>query len=149
MSNKTITVGIVGGGRVGVSFAKILGQKQNVSVTGIVTSTPKRQRELNEQLGVEAFGTIDEMLEKDNKPQIVCVVNANDAHAEATLKALEADCHVYLEKPMAPTLEECVRIVEAEKRSKGQLQVGFEYIHGTMTGRVRALLREGYFGEPL
>jgi predicted dehydrogenase len=89
------------------------------------------------------------MLAKEDKPDIVCVVNANEDHAPATIKALEADCHVYLEKPMAPTLAQSATIIEAEARSRGTVQVGFEYIHGTMTSRVKQLIAEGYFGEVL
>ena len=62
------------------------------------------------------------MLEKD-LPEITCVVNANEDHAPCAIAALEKDCHVYLEKPMAPTMEECHAIIEAEKKSKGHLQV--------------------------
>jgi predicted dehydrogenase len=50
---------------------------------------------------------------------------------------------------MAPTLEECERIVEAEQASGRTLQVGFEYIHGTMTSRLRELIGQGYFGKVL
>jgi predicted dehydrogenase len=89
------------------------------------------------------------MMSSDDPPAVACVVNANEHHAPATIAALEGGAHVYLEKPMAPTLEECERIVEAEQASGRTLQVGFEYIHGTMTSRLRELIGQGYFGKVL
>ncbi len=139
---------IVGGGKVGVSWIKRLSKEPDLRVASVVTKSEPRRQELSSTYDILAFSTLREAL-NSAKPDVVCVVNANEDHAPAAVEALEANCHVYLEKPMAPTLEECVRIIEAEKKSSGRLQVGFEYIHGTMTGRIRELLREGYFGEPL
>lgn len=147
MGEKQIAVGIVGGGRVGEGFIRHLRREEDVRVTGVVTRTPARQKELAEAYGVAAFGTVEEMMAAADRPAVVCVVNANEDHAPATVAALEAGAHVYCEKPMAPTLEECVGMVEAEKRSGQHLQIGFEYMHGTMTSRLKRLVDEGYFGE--
>jgi predicted dehydrogenase len=144
-----IPVGIVGGGRVGVGFLKFLQRMKEVRVTGIVTSTEDRRRELTAEYKVPAFADVPSLMASADKPSVVCVVNANDAHCEATIQALEAGAHVYCEKPMAPTLAECVRMVEAEKKSGRHLQIGFEYMHGTMTSRLRQLVADGYFGDVL
>ncbi len=147
MATEKVPVGIVGGGRVGEGFLRHLQAERDVRVTGIVTRSEARQQELREAYGIGAHGTLEGLLADVDRPAIVCVVNANEDHAPAAIAALEAGCHVYLEKPMAPTLEECAAIVEAERRSEGHLQVGFEYMHGTMTSRLKALVDEGYFGE--
>lgn len=116
-------------------------------VVGVVSRSVSRQKELTDRFGVAGFSSLSELLSSGGAPQVVCVVNANHEHLDATLEPLEAGCHVYLEKPMAPTLAECRQIVEAEARSAGTVQVGFEYIHGSMTGRLKDLIREGYFGD--
>jgi len=141
-----VSVGIVGGGKVGVGFAKLLSGLAEVRLVGIQTSTPQRQRELSAMFGVPAFGTVEALME-GGKPTLVAVVNANEDHAPATITALEMGAHVFCEKPMAPTPGECLEMVRAEKRSGRHLQIGFEYIHGTMTSRLRELVAEGFFGE--
>lgn len=147
MTNEKMPVGIVGGGRVGLNFIKKLQAASGARVVGVVTRTPARQDELRETYGIDAWGTVEEMMAASDRPRVVCVVNANEDHAPAAVAALEAGAHVYLEKPMAPTLAECEKIVEAERRSEGHVQVGFEYMHGTMTSRLKELVDEGYFGE--
>ncbi len=147
MAAEKAPVGIVGGGNVGVGFIKQLGREEDVRVVGIVTRSESRQAELGRDYGVAAYGTVEAMMASEEAPEIVCVVSANESHGPDAIAALEAGAHVYLEKPMAPTLEECVAIVEAEKRSGCHLQVGFEYMHGTMTRRLKTLVDEGYFGD--
>ncbi len=147
MATEPVPVGIVGGGRVGEGFIRKLGAEEEVRLTGVVTRTEARRRELAETYGIAAYGTVDSLTASQDRPLVVCVVNANADHAPATIAALEAGAHVYCEKPMAPTLAECERMVEAERRSGRHLQIGFEYMHGTMTSRLKALVDEGYFGE--
>lgn len=142
-----IRIGIVGGGNVGEHFLRDFSKDPALEIVGVVTRSHDRQKELTERFDTPAFGDIDSLLASGPAPDVICVVNANHDHLDATLAALEAGCHVYLEKPMAPTLEDSRRIVEAEAASSGTVQVGFEYIHGTMTGRLNHLVREGYFGE--
>lgn len=147
MTSNPLRIGIVGGGNVGEHFLKDFKSNPNVTVCGVVTRSVERQKELSSRFQVPAFTTTAELLQCDPPPQVICVVNANHDHLDATLEALAAGCHVYLEKPMAPTLAESRQIVEAEAKSAGSVQVGFEYIHGTMTGRLKALVQEGYFGD--
>jgi predicted dehydrogenase len=147
MSKARIPVGVVGGGRVGESFTKQLQAEPDIAVTGIVTSTAARRQELATKLGVPAFADVPALMAATPKPLVVCVVNANDQHAPATIAALKAGAHVYCEKPMAPTWAECKAMVRAEQRSGRHLQIGFEYMHGTMTSRLRQLVADGYFGE--
>ena len=144
-SNATITVGIIGGGRVGEAFVRDLKTESGIAVVGLTSRTPARCHELNARYGVPAFPDIPSLLQL--RPAVVCVANATEDHAPATMAALTAGANVYCEKPMALTLADCEAMVAAEKQSGRQLQIGFEYRHGTMTARLRELVRAGYFGD--
>ncbi|MCC5843229.1 MAG: Gfo/Idh/MocA family oxidoreductase [Verrucomicrobia bacterium] len=147
MHPEPLSIAIIGGGSVGEHFLRDLAHHPSYHVTGVVTRSTARQEELSAKYGVAGFGRFRDLVDTGGTPRVACVVNANHDHLEATIEALEAGCHVYLEKPMAPTLAECRQIVEAEARSRGTVQVGFEYIHGSMTARLKDLIEEGYFGE--
>ena len=148
MSEK-ISIGIVGGGRVGEHFLRDLSKQPDMRIVGVVTSTEARQKELAGKYGIKAWGTTEQMLTDEDKPAVACVVNANDRHYADTLACLAAGVHVYCEKPMAPTLQECAEMVAAEAKSSASLQVGFEYIHGKMTSRLKSFVDDGYFGQVL
>jgi myo-inositol 2-dehydrogenase/D-chiro-inositol 1-dehydrogenase len=79
----------------------------------------------------------------------VDIVVPNHLHAEMAIAALDAGKHVLLEKPMAATIADCDRIVEAVRRSGKVLSVGHELRASSQWGLIRRLIRDGEIGEPL
>ena len=144
-----IPVGIVGGGSVGEAFIRQLGREEDVRLVGVVTRSPARRDELAAKYALPAHGTVEAILAAEDRPLVVCITSANEDHAADAIAALRGGAHVYCEKPMAPTLQECHAMVQAERESGRHLQIGFEYMHGTMTERLKALVVEGYFGDLL
>jgi len=63
------------------------------------------------------------------KPDIAAIATYSDSHADYAIKALEAGCHVFVEKPLAPTYEEAVRIVDAARANDRKLVVGYILRH--------------------
>jgi predicted dehydrogenase len=55
----------------------------------------------------------------------VVIVTGSAQHAEITVAALQAGKHVYVEKPLADTLEQCEAVVEAQRKSGKHVMVGF------------------------
>jgi len=63
------------------------------------------------------------------KPDIVSIATYSDSHADYAIKALEAGCHVFVEKPLAPTLAEAERIVAAARAHDRKLVIGYILRH--------------------
>lgn len=61
---------------------------------------------------------------ENEKPEIVIVATPDHWHALPTILALQAGCHVYLEKPIAHTIDEGKAIVAAQHKYGGVVQVG-------------------------
>ena len=85
----------------------------------------------------------------DRSIDAVDIVVPNHLHAEIAIAALEAGKNVLLEKPMAATIADCDRIVDAVRRSGKVLSVGHEFRASTQWGLIRRLVRDGEIGEPL
>jgi myo-inositol 2-dehydrogenase/D-chiro-inositol 1-dehydrogenase len=85
----------------------------------------------------------------DSSLDAVDIVVPNHLHAEIAITALEAGKNVLLEKPMAATIRDCDRIVEAVCRSGKVLSVGHEFRASTQWGLIHRLIRDGEIGEPL
>ncbi|PYV60290.1 MAG: hypothetical protein DMG98_02645 [Acidobacteria bacterium] len=62
---------------------------------------------------------------RDPEIQVMVIVSRNQLHAEQALAALRAGKHVFLEKPMALTEEECRALYRAVEETGRQLMVGF------------------------
>jgi myo-inositol 2-dehydrogenase/D-chiro-inositol 1-dehydrogenase len=79
----------------------------------------------------------------------VDIVVPNDLHAEIAAGCLEAGMDVLLEKPMAPTVAGCDRILRAARASGRVLTVGHEFRLSTQWGEIKRLVDAGDLGEPL
>jgi myo-inositol 2-dehydrogenase / D-chiro-inositol 1-dehydrogenase len=79
----------------------------------------------------------------------VDVVVPNHLHAEVGLAALAAGKDVLLEKPMAPTVEECDRLLEAARTTGRVLSIGLELRLSRQWGRIKTIIDSGEIGEPV
>ncbi|MBX3120487.1 MAG: Gfo/Idh/MocA family oxidoreductase [Fimbriimonadaceae bacterium] len=68
-------------------------------------------------------------------------------HEEQAIACLQAGVPVYLEKPMAITVEGCDRILEAAKQHNTKLYVGHNMRHFGMVRKMREWIQAGYIGE--
>ena len=116
-----------------------------VAVADPIAETAEKAK----QAGFE-FVTSDwrELVARDDV-DLVHVCTPNNVHAEQAVAALEAGKHVYCDKPLAATLEDAERIVEAAKASSGKFQPVFQYRFFPATLRAKELVEEGFLGRLL
>jgi predicted dehydrogenase len=75
------------------------------------------------------------------------VTTPDDTHAAIALPLLEAGIAVYLEKPMAITVEDCDRLLETAARTGTPLYVGHNMRHLSVVKQMKALIDAGAIGE--
>lgn len=75
------------------------------------------------------------------------VATGDTLHVEPALAALERGLHVLLEKPIAPTPAECVRVVAAAEASQRILQIGHVLRFTAFYEKVKEILASGALGE--
>lgn len=104
--------------------------------------------ETGELYGIkEVYYDLSEALKANIDAAIVCTPNAY--HADATVKALEAGCHVLVEKPIANTLDDAKSMVEAEKKSGRKLMVGYTLRVYPGLAEIKKILGSGRLGKPV
>lgn len=81
------------------------------------------------------------------RARVAIVATGDTLHVEPALAALERGYHVLLEKPIAPTPEACVRVVEAAERAGRMLQIGHVLRYAPFYQRVAEILGAGTIGE--
>ena len=80
---------------------------------------------------LSAYGirrSFDEAL-RDEKPDVACIATYSDSHADYAVKAFEAGCHVFVEKPLATTVADAQRVVDAAKANGKKLVIGYILRH--------------------
>src|SRR5262249_26286870 len=141
--SRAIGIGMVGAGMVGqlahlANFAKVPGCR----VTAIAELRPQLGKLAAERFGVpRVYASHREMLAADAVDAVV-VVTRRPATGPIVLDALQAGKHVLSEKPMAHSVEQGRRLVEAARARGLVYSIGFMKRHDAGTAAARRLLAE-------
>ncbi len=131
MSNqvKNLRILVVGCGNMGGSHAYAYHTLDGFEICGLV-STGKSKELLNEKLGggYPLFSNFEEALESTS-PDVVCISTYPDTHEAFAIKSLEKGCHVFIEKPIADSVEAAERVAAAALKSGRKLLVGYILRH--------------------
>jgi predicted dehydrogenase len=88
-----------------------------------------------------------ECLERPRLADVAIIATSDTLHVEPALAALERGYDVLLEKPIAPTPAECVRVVEAAERAGRLLQIGHVLRYTPFYEKVHEIVASGALGE--
>ncbi|HEX8040121.1 MAG TPA: Gfo/Idh/MocA family oxidoreductase [Chryseosolibacter sp.] len=124
-----VRVLVVGCGNMGASHARAYHELDGFTICGIV-SRGRSKEILNEKLGggYPLFDDFDAALEQ-TRPDAVAISTWPDTHERMAVKALESGCHVFIEKPLADSVEGAERVVKAAKKAGKKLVVGYILRH--------------------
>jgi len=117
---------VVGCGNMGKSHAKAYHSMEGYKIVGLVSRGEKSRKDLIEILGVDypQYSNYEEALAA-TQPDAVSINTYPDTHADYAKKAFAAGAHVFLEKPIAETVDEAQEIVEMAKSSNRKLVIGY------------------------
>jgi UDP-N-acetylglucosamine 3-dehydrogenase len=116
--------GVIGLGWFGEKHCEVLSGLTQVELHSLCTRTESRLAEMADRFGVtRTYADYQEVL-ADPELQAVSIVTMWDQHVGPALAALAAGKHVFLEKPMASTVEDCRTIVAAAEAAPGFFMVG-------------------------
>ncbi len=115
---------------------------------GLCDINPGRLEYAARYMGVDCPGFTDfeEMIRKTS-PDLVIVTTMDSTHHEFIIKGLEMGCDVLTEKPLTTNEDKCQAILDAERRSKNKIIVGFNYRWGPYMTKIKELLQAGSIGR--
>ena len=149
MSNSLspVLILVIGCGNMGASHATAYHHIDGFEICGLV-SRGKSKEILNEKLGNKypLFETMDEGM-KATRPDAVAISTYPDTHEEYAVKAFEAGCHVFIEKPVADSVLAAENVVAAAKKANKKLVVGYILRHHPSWEKFVEL--SGKLGKPL
>ncbi|MDZ7605497.1 MAG: Gfo/Idh/MocA family oxidoreductase [Cyclobacteriaceae bacterium] len=123
--SKEIKIMVVGCGNMGSSHARAYHKLDGFALVGLVDKNAAARDALSDELGgIDQFDDFDTALIV-KKPDAVAVCTYPGTHAELTIKALKAGCHVFCEKPLAPNIADALAMVEASKTHGKKLVIGY------------------------
>ena len=116
---------LIGCGGAGRAHAKYAVSTPDVTVRGFCDVREESAQQAREEHGGVYHTTdVDEIL-ADAEVDIVSIATSHQSHAELAIAACQAGKHLYLEKPMAMTAADCLRIAAAVKQADVRLMLNF------------------------
>ncbi len=144
--SKQINIAIVGLG-FGAEFIPIYQRHPHANMYAICQRTESKLQQIGDAFGVEKrYADFDELL-KDPNVDAVHINSPIHLHASQSLAALEAGKHVACTVPMATTVEECRRIVAAQKASGKKYMMMETVVYSREFLFVRELYEKGELGK--
>lgn len=140
-----IRFGILGCGTIGDVHARALLSSELGELYAVCDANEKRAIEYGERYGVKAYSSYEKML-LDEKVDAVAICTPSGMHKDQAILALENGKHVLLEKPMALTSEDAMKIREAERKSGKVLSIIFQMRFTDDVRRLKKLIDDGAFG---
>jgi predicted dehydrogenase len=112
-----------------------------------MSRTIKSRKDLPSELaGYPRFEDFDEAL-KTTKPDAVSINTYPNTHADYAIRAMNAGAHVFMEKPIATTYEDGLKVVETAKAKKRKLVLGYILRHHPSWAKLVEIGRT--LGKPL
>jgi glucose-fructose oxidoreductase len=134
-------------------LAPALQQTKSCYLAGIVTGTPSKaeawqKRHNIPDKNIYNYQNFDSIA---NNPDIdvIYIVLPPSMHAEYSIRAAKAGKHVWCEKPMAPTVSECQRMIDTCNQNKVKLSIGYRMHHEPNTQRIIQFRKELKYGKIL
>ena len=146
---KPLRLAIVGMGGRSTSFMGYFAKNPSDGrVVALCDQIPEKARYLADYYGVKAdiFENTREMIERTS-PDALFITTSDHAHVQPAEAALAANIHVFCEKPMATTIEDCDRIINAAQKSSAIFYLGFNLRHGPIHETVHELISNGRIGK--
>ncbi|MBR3768404.1 MAG: Gfo/Idh/MocA family oxidoreductase [Clostridia bacterium] len=143
-----LKVGIIGNG--GIANAHMdgyLSMGEEVEIVACCDINFQKAKDYAEKYGIKNYYDNCYDMLKDNQLDVVSVCTWNNAHAECSIAALEAGCHVLCEKPMAMNTEEALKMKEAAEKNGKLLMIGFVRRQGLDAAAAIDYIKKGYLGE--
>ncbi|PFG14997.1 Gfo/Idh/MocA family protein [Bacillus sp. es.036] len=145
---KKIHIGVIGCGNISDIYLTNLREMESLEVVAVADLNHVKAVEKAEKYSIPHVLSVDELLETE-AIDLVLNLTIPEAHAEVSLRVLEAGKHVYSEKPLAITLEDGAKVLAKAKEKGLFVGVAPDTFLGGGLQTCKKLIEDGAIGEPV
>jgi predicted dehydrogenase len=122
--------------------------KRNSRLAALVSDDSAKLKVLSRKYRIGGSYSYDEYDACLEQVDAVYIALPNSMHAEYAIRAARAGVHVLCEKPMAVTVDECERMIDACRENRVKLMIAYRLHFEEINLRAVDLVRRGRIGEP-
>ena len=144
---KKIRIGVIGAGRWGPNLIRNFHMNLNSEVVAVADQNESRLKLIEERYADIATTTSVDIILSDPLIDAVVVCTPTATHFELAQAALNNKKHVFVEKPLARTNDECATLVKLSHKEKRVLFVGHVFVYNAGIQAVRRYIEAGELGK--
>ena len=139
---------LVGAGSIGRRHLRLLSEREDVALC-VVELNEQCKAAVSQEFPQMPFFDSMEAAITDGGCEAVIIATPHRTHAPLAIKALELGAHVFVEKPMSDSLEDCVALLNTAKQSDKIVSVGFMFRFDPFVQKVKEIIDSGRIGKIL
>ena len=116
-----LKIGVLGAGHLGKIHLRLLKEIADYDLIGFYDTDSTNAAIVEKEMGIKAFSSLDELMQLSD---VVDIVTPTVSHFDCAVKALRLSKHVFIEKPLANTLQEAKKLLALSKEANVKVQVG-------------------------
>jgi len=145
---KKLKMAVVGVGFWGRNHVRVLSELPEVELVAVCDVDQQKTAMVAEKYGLKTYNDSAKMYKKEEIDAVnLCVWSTR--LSEEAMKALKAQKHVFVEKPMAKSVAEAQKIIDVAEEKNLHLTVGFIERFNPAVRRLKEALKEGKIGSPV
>lgn len=149
MQQRALNAVVIGGGFIGRMHARMYAENPKASLDGIIDIDGDTAKSVANEFGANWWGTDVETALSEHEVDVASIATPEAHHRDPTTTALDHDCTVLLEKPIAETVDDALAIGEAVERSAGMLMIGYLLRFHPEYAALKESIEEGALGKVL
>ena len=127
-------------------YARAAQRHPDTRLIALWDDDPQRGKAAAEEFDVEFVTDLDDLLARDDL-DAVTITTETSRHTDVVRRAIDAGKHVFSEKLLAPTVEECEELIAAARNAGVVLTVSLPRLYDDYTVAIERILDEGSLGE--
>jgi len=144
-----LRVALVGCGKAAENHIREIRKLSGASLVAVCDIEPLMAEQLAVRYRIQKhFSDMDAMLETE-RPDVVHIATPPQSHLALAVKALDAGCHVLVEKPLTLCYGDSQKLVAHAVSRERKLTIGYNYYFDPIARTMRKLFAEGVLGRPV
>jgi predicted dehydrogenase len=141
-----LKVAIIGCGKIADLHAQQILRFPEARIVAACDSEPLMAHQLKDRFPIDrAYGSVPELLSNE-RPDIVHITTPPESHLSLATMCLEANSHVYVEKPFTVDLKQAVELIAAAQRCQRKVTVGHNVQFTRPAMIMRQMIADGFLG---
>ena len=147
MSKRNNRVALIGAGRIAAVHRGFIRGISGAEVVAVCDADAALAETFASEKGIpNHYTSIDEMMAAE-QPNIVHICTPPATHANLAIRVMEQGANVFVEKPMAMTVEDCDRMIETAERYGRRICVDHNRLLDPVMEKVHKLVARGGLGD--